>query len=211
MNPLHGMTLPCDASRASRRSLLRVGLASLVAAALLAAPLAHAQGYPDHPVKVIVPFAPAGPTDVVARLITQKLSERLKQQFYIENIAGAGGNLGAGVAARATPDGYSLMFTSQVNVINPHLYKSVPYDHFKDFQQVTRIATSPNVLVVHPLFHPLPGLTHFSLSCQAKERRAQDGDTPLNLCDRAGKEANSLRSDKPPSFFRPLTEIQGAI
>lgn len=128
-------------------------LLCIAALALATTSGAFAQGasdYPTKPVRVIVPWAPGGPADIIARIIAQKLSEEFGKQFYVENHAGAGGNLGAGVAARATPDGYSLMFTSQVNVINPHLYKSVPYDHFKDFAQVTRIATSPNVLVVHP-------------------------------------------------------------
>ena len=121
------------------------------AMALLAASSARAEEpYPSKPVRIIVPFAPAGPADIVARLVAQKLSEEFGRQFYVENHAGAGGNIGAGVAARAPADGYSLMLTSQVTVINPHLYKSVPYDPDKDFVPVTRIATSPNVLVVHP-------------------------------------------------------------
>ena len=98
---------------------------------------------------MIVPFAPAGPADIIARLVAQKLSEEFGKQFYVETHAGAGGNIGAGVAARAPADGYSLMITSQVTVINPHLYESLPYDP-KDFVAVTRIATSPNVLVVNP-------------------------------------------------------------
>jgi tripartite-type tricarboxylate transporter receptor subunit TctC len=119
--------------------------------ALLAAGPARAQeAYPNKPVRIIVPFAPGGPADIIARIVAQKLTEEFGKQFYIENHAGAGGNIGAGVAARAPADGYSLMLTSQVIVINPHLYKSVPYDPDKDFVPVTRIATSPNVLVVHP-------------------------------------------------------------
>lgn len=110
----------------------------------------NASDYPNKPVRMIVPFAPGGPADIIARIVAIKLSEELGKQFYVENHAGAGGNLGAGVAARAPADGYSLMINSQTTVINPHLYKSVPYDHFKDFVAVTRIATSPNVLVVHP-------------------------------------------------------------
>ena len=117
---------------------------------LLTGSLARAQdAYPSKPVRIIVPFAPSGPADIVARLIGQKLSEEFGKQFYVENHAGAGGNIGAGVAARAPADGYSLMMTSQVTVINPHLYASLPYDP-KDFVAVTRIATSPNVLVVNP-------------------------------------------------------------
>ena len=119
------------------------------AAALLFAGAAHAQGYPDHPVKVIVPFAPAGPTDVVARLIAQKLSERLKQQFYIENIAGAGGNLGMGNAAKSAPDGYTILFVSSSYTVNISLYAKPPYG-LENFAPVTMAATSPNGLFVNP-------------------------------------------------------------
>lgn len=86
-----------------------------------AASLAQAPSgsYPDKPVKIIVPFAPAGPTDVVARLIATKLSERSGKQFYIENITGAGGNTGMGQAARAAPDGYTIVFVSSSYVVNP--------------------------------------------------------------------------------------------
>jgi tripartite-type tricarboxylate transporter receptor subunit TctC len=121
---------------------------------LFAAPFAHAQGYPDHPVKVIVPFAPAGPTDVVARLITQKLSERLKQQFYIENIAGAGGNLGMGNAAKSAPDGYTILFVSSSYTVNTSLYAKPTYDPDKDLAPVTMAATSPNGLFVNPSIIP---------------------------------------------------------
>ena len=123
-------------------------------AALLAVTAAHAEpapgGYPNHPVKVIVPFAPGGPTDVTARLVAQKLSELLGQQFYIENQAGAGGNIGMGNAARATPDGYTILFVSSSFVVNPSLYPKIPYDPYKDFIPITVVADAPNLLVVHP-------------------------------------------------------------
>ena len=122
----------------------------LAAGLILAGPTIAQEAYPAKPVRMIVPFAPGGPGDIIARLVAQKLTEEFGKQFYVENHAGAGGNIGAGVAARAPADGYSLMVTSQVTVINPHLYKSVPYDPDKDFVAITRIATSPNVLVVHP-------------------------------------------------------------
>jgi tripartite-type tricarboxylate transporter receptor subunit TctC len=86
--------------------VLAAGAGLLVASA----GLAQSPGYPDRPVKIIVPFAAAGPTDVVARLITQKLSEKYGQQFYIENVAGAGGNLGMATAGRSPPDGYTILF-----------------------------------------------------------------------------------------------------
>ena len=114
------------------------------------AALAQVPGYPDRPVKIIVPFAAAGPTDVVARLIAQKLSEKFGQQFYIENIAGAGGNLAMGAAAKAPADGYTILFVSSSFTVNPSLYAKAPYDAEKDFAPVTKAAGSPNGLFVHP-------------------------------------------------------------
>ena len=109
-----------------------------------------AQSYPAKPVRVIVPFAPAGPADVLARLMMSKLSQSLGQQFYIENLAGAGGNLGMGAAARAAPDGYTIAVVSTSLVVNPSLYPKIPYDPYEDFAPVTLAAVSPNVLVIHP-------------------------------------------------------------
>jgi tripartite-type tricarboxylate transporter receptor subunit TctC len=123
--------------------------AALAMAVAIAGPAAAAD-YPDHPVKVIVPFAAGGPTDVMARLITQKLSENLKQQFYVEDHAGAGGNIGMTMAARATPDGYTLLVASSSFMVNPSLYATPPYDPYKDFAPVTRAAATPNIVVVHP-------------------------------------------------------------
>ena len=120
-------------------------------ALLLGAASAQAQAdYPTRPVKVIVPFAPAGPTDVIARIIAQKLSENLGHQFYVENQAGAGGNLGMGAVASAPGDGYTILFVSSSFVVNPSLYAKIPYDPHKDFAPVTLAAASPNVLCVHP-------------------------------------------------------------
>jgi tripartite-type tricarboxylate transporter receptor subunit TctC len=122
-------------------------------AALLAAGTASAQGpggYPNRPVKVVVPFAPAGPTDVMARLIAQKLGENLGQQFYVENQPGAGGNLGMAAAAKAAGDGYTIVVVSSSFTVNPSLYAKNPYDAFKDFAPVTLAAASPNILTVHP-------------------------------------------------------------
>jgi tripartite-type tricarboxylate transporter receptor subunit TctC len=106
--------------------------------------------YPDKPVKIIVPFAPAGPTDVVARLIAAKLSERTGKQFYIENVTGAGGNTGMGQAARAAPDGYTILFVSSSYVVNPSLYPKIPYDPYRDFIPVTVAGDAPNILLAHP-------------------------------------------------------------
>ena len=132
--------------------MLRTFARLTAAAALLAAfGLAPAlAAYPDKPVKVVVPFAPAGPTDVMARLIAQKLSESLKQQFYVENHPGAGGNIGMMQVARSAPDGYTILVASSSYTVNPSLYAKNPYDAFKDFAPITLAAASPNILVVHP-------------------------------------------------------------
>ncbi|MBI3513821.1 MAG: tripartite tricarboxylate transporter substrate binding protein [Proteobacteria bacterium] len=117
---------------------------------LAAAPDTAAQGYPARPVRLVVPFAAGGPTDVVARLIGQKLSERLGQQFIVENRPGAGGNIGMGLVAKAPPDGYTLLVASTSIAVNPSLYANAPYDPFKDFAPITCAADAPNVLTVHP-------------------------------------------------------------
>ena len=111
---------------------------------------AAAANYPDHPVKLVVPFAAGGPTDVMARLLAQQLSESLKQQFYVENHGGAGGNIGMTMVARAPADGYTVLVASSSFVVNPSLYANNPYDAFKDFAPVTLAAASPNILVVNP-------------------------------------------------------------
>ena len=111
---------------------------------------ASAEGYPSRPVRVVVGFPAGGPTDVIARLVAQKLSDALGQQFFVENIGGAGGNTAAGQVARATPDGYTIMAISTGFVVNPSLYAKVPYDAVKDFTAVTLVAVSPNVVVVNP-------------------------------------------------------------
>jgi tripartite-type tricarboxylate transporter receptor subunit TctC len=99
---------------------------------------------------VIVPFAPGGPTDTSARVIAQKLSERLGQQFYVENVGGAGGNIGMGQAAKAAHDGYTVLVAAPSYVVNPSLFDKVPYDPHKDFDAVTVAVTAPTVLTVHP-------------------------------------------------------------
>ena len=124
----------------------------LLAVALLlgCVPAASAQGYPNRPVRVVVGFPPGGPTDVIARIVSQKLSDALGQQFFVENIGGAGGNTASGQVARATPDGYTIMVISTGFVVNPSLYAKVPYDAVKDFTAITLVAVSPNVVAVNP-------------------------------------------------------------
>lgn len=116
----------------------------------LAAGAAVAADYPTRPVRLIVPFAPGGPTDVIGRIVAARLSEALGQQVVVDNRAGAGGNIGMGLAASATPDGYTLLLVSSSFVVNPGLYAKIPYDPYKSFAPVTNLAVTPNVFVVHP-------------------------------------------------------------
>src|SRR5436305_14502768 len=117
---------------------------------LIGAAPSLAQGYPNRPVRVVVGFTPGGPTDVIARLVAQGLSESLGQEFDVENVVGAGGNTAAGQVARVTPDGYTIMAISTGFLVNPSLYAKVPYDPIKDFAAVSLVAVSPNVVVVNP-------------------------------------------------------------
>jgi tripartite-type tricarboxylate transporter receptor subunit TctC len=126
----------------------------LAAAAVAVAGAAAAQtapdAYPSRPVRIIVPFGAGGPGDVFARLVAQKLGENLGRSFYVENHPGAGGTIGTGLAARAAPDGYTLVVVSSTFMINASLYPKLPYDTIKDFAPITIAATTPNVLIVHP-------------------------------------------------------------
>src|SRR5262252_2095186 len=126
-------------------------LAAGAAAMLSSMPrIAGAQTYPARPVRLIVAFAPGGVTDTFARLMGQKLGERLGQQFFVENITGATGNIGTGLAAKAAPDGYTLLFAFSSYVVNPTLFNKIPYDPYKDFEPVTLAVTSTTVVTIHP-------------------------------------------------------------
>jgi tripartite-type tricarboxylate transporter receptor subunit TctC len=122
------------------------------AAALAAAAFSAAAQYPDKPIKLVVPFPPGGPTDIVARPLAQALGAALKQTVVVENRGGAGGSIGADVVAKSAPDGYTLLMgTVGTNAINGALYKSLPHDPVKDFTPVALVASSPVALVVNPL------------------------------------------------------------
>jgi tripartite-type tricarboxylate transporter receptor subunit TctC len=117
---------------------------------VLSAPAVWAQGYPNKPVKLIVPFAPGGFTDVVARILGQKLSATMGQQFIVENKPGAGSIIGTDFVAKAAPDGYTLVMVSTTHVISPWIYKTMPYDPIKSFTVVSKLVDSPYVLLVNP-------------------------------------------------------------
>jgi len=133
----------------TRRALLRGGSAIAIGATAFARS-AGAAAYPDRPVRIIAPFAAGGPSDLLARLLSVKLGEALGGTFYVENRAGAGSNIGTSLAAHATPDGYTVLLTSSAFVLNPGLYKQVPYDPVKDFAPIAELVTSPNVFIATP-------------------------------------------------------------
>jgi tripartite-type tricarboxylate transporter receptor subunit TctC len=133
-----------------RMKTIRMFAAAFVAAILPVAGLA-ADPFPSKQVRFVVPYPPGGPLDTVARLLGQKVSAAIKEPVVVDNMPGAGGNIGAGAVARAAPDGYTiLMGAVATHAINPTLYPSIPYNAEKDFVAVTQVASTPNVLVVNP-------------------------------------------------------------
>ncbi len=138
-----------DHSHPTRRTVLQGAGAMALGASALRRPAAAA-GYPERPVRVVVPFAAGGPSDLTARLIGDKLRAALGETFVVENRGGGGGNIGIAQVARSAPDGYTLLVVSSAFVVNPGLYKQVPYDPLKDFAPIAALDTSPNVFVATP-------------------------------------------------------------
>ena len=154
---------------------------------LLALPAAFAQNYPSRPVRLIVPFAPGGFTDVVARILGQKLSVATGQSFIVENKAGAGSTIGTDFVAKSPADGYTLLMVSSTHVISPWIYKSLPYDPIKSFTVVSKLADSAYVLLVNPkvpakdvqefiaLAKTAPGTIHYASSGNGSAQHLMGG------------------------------------
>lgn len=167
----------------NRRAAL--ALAASAASFLSLASAGQAQGFPDRAITLVVPFAAGGSTDVVARVIAQKMGEELGQQIVVENVAGAGGNLGADRVARAEPDGYTvLMGTVATHALNPLILKTKPYDPEKDFAPISLLVVVPNVLVVNPQL-PVKNIAELVALLKAEPDKyayASSGNgTPLHL------------------------------
>jgi tripartite-type tricarboxylate transporter receptor subunit TctC len=122
----------------------------LAALLLASASLAQTSDYPNRPVKLVAPFAPGGPVDAVARVLAPALSERLGQQFYVENHPGGSGNIGTALVAKAPPDGYTVLVISSTLVVNPSLFAKLGFDTTTDLAPVSLVGVSPQVLLVHP-------------------------------------------------------------
>jgi tripartite-type tricarboxylate transporter receptor subunit TctC len=128
-----------------------LAIAAAVVLALAPTSLRAQENYPSRSVRMVVPFAAGGPTDIVGRIMGARMGELLGQQFVVENRSGAGGNIGADVVAKSAPDGYTLlMATVSTHAINPALYKHMPYDPIRDFVPVGRVGVTPTMLAVHP-------------------------------------------------------------
>jgi tripartite-type tricarboxylate transporter receptor subunit TctC len=163
--------------RVLQTALIALSMAAGAGVAIAADP------YPSKPVMMIVPQAPGGTNDIVARLIAADLSQRLGQSFIVDNRPGAGGNIGTQYAARAKPDGYTILMTiSSTQAINPALYKQIPFDPIKDFEPIGLVASVPNVLVANPAF-PQKTLPELIAAAKAKPneyRFASAGNGTLN-------------------------------
>ncbi len=156
---------------ALRRRLLAAALSAGVVAAVPARAAGEAAGYPAKPVKVVVPFAPGGGADVVARMVFARVSTRLGQSFVIENRGGAGGIVGTDAVAKSAPDGYTLLLgQTGPNALNPSLFAKIPYDPVADFAPVVQLTAYPYVIVVHP---SVPANTFAELLALARAKPGQ--------------------------------------
>lgn len=159
------------------KTTIRCFGAALLSVAALAT--AQAQGYPNKPVRLIVPYPAGGTTDIIARVAAQQLSERLKQPFVVENKGGANGAIGSAEVARAPADGYTLLMgTASTHGINSAVYKSLPYDAVKDFAPVTIVASTPNIIAVHPSV-PAKNLQELLALARAQPGKLNYGSTSL--------------------------------
>ena len=151
----------------NRRCFLGAAAGFAAAAPIMSPSLSFGQAYPNRPIRVIVPFAAGGPSDIIARIVAQAMESRLGQTMVIDNRAGGGANIGIGQAARAEPDGYTVLITTSAIVINPSLYKKIPFDPIKDFAPICDLAISPQMLSV------LPGYVNTLAEFIAKAKEAK--------------------------------------
>jgi len=132
------------------RALTRAACALTAAAVLLAAAVHAQRSYPDRAVRMVAPFAPGGPVDAVARVLAPRLSDNLRQQFYVENHPGGSGNIGTALVAKAPPDGYTILVISSSLVVNPSLFAKLGFDTLTDLAPISLVGVSPQVLLVNP-------------------------------------------------------------
>ena len=169
----------------------------IFAAQVLAAASAFAQTYPAKPVRLVVPFTPAGPTDIVARVIGQKLGENLGTQFVIDNRPGANGNIGTEIVVRSPPDGYTLLVsTAGILTVNPQLQTKMPYDIARDLAPVVLACATTNVLIVHPTL-PVKTVREFIRLAQSRPGQLTYGSAGVGSASHVAMEIfkNAARVD----------------
>src|SRR6185312_3543529 len=156
-----------------RRSMLAAGLGAFAAPSIVRADTK----YPDHTVRLVIPFAPAGPTDIIGRMAAEKMTALIGQTMIVDNKAGAAGSIGAMEVKSSKPDGYSLLFaTSSTHAINPTAFVKPPYDPIKDFTPISSVCVNPLVLVTHPSMPPtIPGLADLMKKNPGKYSYATSG------------------------------------
>src|SRR5882757_7064103 len=148
------MTNLPDMSQLSRRRVIKGLLTTGIATPTILRASSAFAAYPERPVRIIVANTPGGPSDIIARIVAAALQETLGGAVFVENRGGAGGNIGMGLAARAEPDGYTLLLSTSAYSVNPGLYEKLPYDPFKDFAAVCELAMSPHVFAIKPDLGP---------------------------------------------------------
>jgi tripartite-type tricarboxylate transporter receptor subunit TctC len=169
--------------------------AGVAAPAFLRVRSAYA-AYPERPVKVVVANTPGGPSDLVGRMITAVLQKETGKTFVIENIGGAGGNIGMGQAARSEPDGYTFLLATNAYSVNPGLYNKIPYDPLKDFVGVCELATSPNTFVVKSEL-PVKTVKEFAALARANPDKFNCASPPIGTTPQISAEMMKLREKLP--------------
>jgi len=185
-------------SAPSRRSIIKGAgalAAGVAAPAFLRVRSAYA-AYPERPVKVVVANTPGGPSDLVGRMITAVLQKETGKTFVIENIGGAGGNIGMGQAARSEPDGYTFLLATNAYSVNPGLYNKIPYDPLKDFVGVCELATSPNTFVVKSEL-PVKTVKEFAALARANPDKFNCASPPIGTTPQISAEMMKLREKLP--------------
>lgn len=180
----------------SRRSIIKGALAAGVSAPAFLRGRAAYAAYPERPVKVVVANTPGGPSDLVARMITAALQQSTGKTFFVENIGGAGGNIGMGAAARAEGDGYTILLATNAYSVNASLYKKIPYDPLKDFVGVSELATSPNTFVVRSEL-PAKTIKEFVALARANPEKYNCATPPIGTTPQIQLEVLKLREKLP--------------
>ncbi len=190
------MSKPRASTILSRRRILKGALAAGVAAPAIMRAHSALAAYPDRPVRIVVANTPGGPSDLVGRMIAGALQQSTGKNFFIENIGGAGGNIGMGNAARSEPDGYTILLATNAYSVNPALYAKLPYDPAKDFVGVCELATSPNTFVVQSLL-PAKTIKEFVALAKANPDKFNVATPPIGTTPQIQATVLKIREQMP--------------